>query len=69
MIKCSVIVSLVDDVTVYGFDFFHENEERPFRREEDVFDNEEAANELAGLINEGDVEEIHLDDILEDAVN
>ena len=69
MIKCSVIVSLVDDVKVYGFDFFREDGGRPFRREEDIFDNEEAANELADLINEGDVDEIHLDDILEDAVN
>lgn len=66
---CRVIISLVDDIPVYGFDFFHEGEAYPFRREEDIFDNEEAARALAELINESDVDEIHLDDILEDAVN
>lgn len=55
---------------VYGISFFKTgSSERAIRNFSDVFLSEDEAAEFCASINENDLDEIHIDEIVQDAVN
>lgn len=74
IIKCEVIESLYTDnevsqVKVYGLAFYKsECTTEPIKVIKDIFTDNENIHILCDLINANDLDEIHIDDVLEDAV-
>ena len=59
-----------EDTPVYGISFFKTgSSERAIRDFSDVFLSEDEAAEFCADINENDLDEIHIDEIIQDAVN
>lgn len=59
-----------DETPVYGISFFKTgSSERAIRNFSDVFLSEDEAAEFCASINENDLDEIHIDEIVQDAVN
>lgn len=74
IIKCEVIESLyidneVSQIKVYGLAFYKsECIVEPIKVIEDIFADKENIHILCNLINANDLDEIHINDVLEDAV-
>lgn len=59
-----------EETPVYGISFFKTgSSERAIRNFSDVFLSEDEAAEFCASINENDLDEIHIDEIIQDAVN
>ena len=59
-----------EDTPVYGISFFKTgSSERAIRNFSDVFLSEDEVAEFCASINENDLDEIHIDEIVQDAVN
>ena len=59
-----------EETPVYGISFFKTgSSERAIRNFSDVFLSEDEAAEFCASINENDLDEIHIDEIVQDAVN
>ena len=59
-----------EETPVYGISFFKTgSSERAIRNFSDVFLSEDEAAEFCAGINENDLDEIHIDEIVQDAVN
>ena len=59
-----------DETPVYGISFFKTgSSERAIRKFSDVFLSEDEAAEFCASINENDLDEIHIDEIVQDAVS
>ena len=58
-----------EETPVYGISFFKTgSSERAIRNFSDVFLSEDEAAEFCASINENDLDEIHIDEIVQDAV-
>ncbi len=72
MIKCEVVTTTIfcegREVTVYGLDFYRDNEVKPFKTVKDIFVELKMAESLKNIINSCDVEEEHIDCIIEDSI-
>ncbi len=72
MIKCEVVTTKIDcdgqQVTVYGLDFYKDDEPKPFKTIKDLFVELNMAKKLKNIINYSDIEEDHIDNVLEDAL-
>jgi len=72
MIKCEVVTTKIDcdgqEVTVYGLDFYKDNELRPFKTVKDLFVELNMAQRIKNTINHSDIEEEYIDNIVEDAL-
>ena len=72
MIKCEVITTKIDcdgqEVTVYGLDFYKDNQTRPFKTVKDLFVELNMAQKLKENINNSDLAEEHIDNVIEDAL-
>ncbi len=72
MIKCEVVTTKIDydgqEVTVYGLDFYKDDQKRPFKTVKDLFVELNMAQKLKETINYSDIEEEHIDNIVEDAL-
>jgi hypothetical protein len=72
VIKCDIIKTTIEiegeRTDVYGLAFFRNGDEVPFKTVEDIFCELEAAQKLRDIFNGNDIDEIHIDDIIEDAV-
>ena len=59
-----------EETPVYGISFFKTgSSERAIRNFSDVFLSEDEAAEFCASINENDLDEIHIDETVQDAVN
>lgn len=59
-----------EETPVYGISFFKTgSSERAIRNFSDVFLSEDEAAEFCAIINENDLDEIHIYEIVQDAVN
>ena len=59
-----------EETPVYGISFFKTgSSERAIRNFSDVFLSKDEAAEFCASINENDLDEIHIDEIVQDAVN
>lgn len=59
-----------EETPVYGISFFKTgSSERAIRNFSDVFLSEDEAAEFCASINENDLDEIHIDEIVQDAVS
>lgn len=72
MIKCEVVTTKINcegkEVTVYGLDFYINSEVKPFKTVKDIFIELKMAEKLKDVINFCDVEEIHIDNIIDDYI-
>ncbi len=72
MIKCEIVKTVISienkNAEVYGLTFYREGERTPFKTVEDIFTELALAEKLKRIINENDVDEIHIDNIIEDAI-
>ena len=72
MVKCEVVTTKIDcdgqQVTVYGLDFYKDNEVVPFKTVKDLFVELNMAQKLKKSIESSDVEEEHIDNIIEDSL-
>ena len=70
MIKCEIITTVIElegkTERVYGLDFFKEDERIPFKTVKDIFVELKMAESLREVINKNDINEIHIDDIIDD---
>lgn len=70
MTKSYIRTDEEEDTPVYGISFFKTgSSERAIRDFSDVFLSEDEAAEFCAGINENDLDEIHIDEIIQDAVN
>ena len=70
MTKSYIRTDEEEDTPVYGISFFKTGSyERAIRDFSDVFLSEDEAAEFCAGINENDLDEIHIDEIIQDAVN
>lgn len=72
MIRCEVVTTIINcegkEVTVYGLDFYRNNEVKPFKTVKDIFVELNMAQRLKNIINSCDIEEVHIDNIIEDSL-
>ena len=72
MLKCEVITTKIEcdgqEVTVYGLDFYKDQDPRPFKTVKDLFVELKMAEKLRDLINNSDLEQEHIDNIIEDSL-
>lgn len=72
MMKCEIITTKIEiegkEVSVYGLDFYRGSDIRPFNTVKNIFVDLKMAESLKELINKNDVDEIHIDDIIEDSL-
>ena len=70
MTKSYIRTDEEEDTPVYGISFFKTGSyERAIRDFSDVFLSEDEAAEFCAGINKKDLDEIHIDEIIQDAVN
>ncbi len=72
MINCEVVVSKImiegKEEKVYGLIFYRNNEEKPFKKVENIFKEFHMAECLKEMINKNNVSECHIDDIIDDSL-
>ena len=72
MIKCEVVTTIIycegKEETVYGLEFYRDNEIKPFKTVKDIFVEYNLAKNIKDIINENDIEETHINDIIEDLI-
>ena len=73
MVKCEIITTETvvegETYTVYGLAFNKNNSKEPFKKIFDIYSELSLIENLRDKINNNDVDEIHIDDIIEDLVS
>ena len=71
--KCEIITTKIEiegkEVSVYGLDFYRGVDKRPFKSVKNIFVELKMAESLKDLISNNDVDEIHINDIIEDSLD
>lgn len=72
MVKCDVVVSNVEidgkNEKVYGLIFYKKGENKPFKHVDNIFKELHMAEQLKMMINKNNVDECHIDDIIDDSL-
>ncbi len=72
MIKCEIITTVIEvegrKERVYGLDFYKNEERIPFKTVKDIFVELKMAESLKEIINRNDIDEMHIDDVIEDSL-
>ena len=73
-ISCKIIKSIYksedeNGVVTYGLAFYRSGADKPIRIIKNIFTSKEQINILNNLINSNDLDEIHIDDIIDDVVD
>ncbi len=72
MIKCEIITTKINcegqEVTVYGLDFYKDGDPKPFKTIKDLFVELNMAQKIKNTINQFDLQEEHIDNIIDDSL-
>ena len=72
MIKCEIVTTKINcegqEVTVYGLDFYKDDEPKPFKTIKDLFVELNMAQKLKNTINQSDLQEEHIDNVIDDSL-
>ena len=72
MIKCEIVTTKINfegqEITVYGLDFYKDDEPKPFKTIKDLFVELNMAQKLKNTINQSDLQEEHIDNVIDDSL-
>ena len=72
MIKCEIVTTKINcegqEVTVYGLDFYKDDEPKPFKTIKDLFVELNMAQKIKNTINQSDLQEEHIDNVIDDSL-
>lgn len=72
MIKCEIVTTKINfegqEITVYGLDFYKDDEPKPFKTIKDLFVELNMAQKIKNTINQSDLQEEHIDNVIDDSL-